>query len=59
MNNKNQEKSITNLRSDLDTKKLHYDLKLAEIQEKLEMVTRERDVRLSIVTLHLLKLKLY
>ena len=59
MNNKNQEKSITNLRSDLDTPKLHYDLKLAEIQEKLEMVTRERDVRLSIVTLHLLKLKLY
>ena len=59
MNNRNQEKTITNLRSDLDTQKLHYDLKLAEIQEKLEMVTRERDVRLPIVTLHLLKLKLY
>ena len=59
MNNRNQEKNITNLRSDLETQKLHYDLKLAEMQEKLEMATRDRDVRLPIVTLPLLKLKLY
>ena len=59
VNNRNQEKTITNLRSDLDTQKLHYDLKLVEMQEKLEMATRDRDVSLPIVISHFLKLKLY
>lgn len=59
MDTRKLQESITNLSSDLESQKFQYKLKLAEMQEKPERATRDRDVRSSNVVSHSLKLKLY
>ena len=59
MKTRKLQKDLTNLSSDVERQKLQYELKLAEMQEKLEMATLDRDVRLPTAVSQSLKLKLY
>ena len=59
MDTRKLQESITNLSSDLESQKFQYKLKLAEMQEKPERATRDRDVRSTTVVSHSFKLKLY
>ena len=59
MKTRKLQKDLTNLSSDVERQKLQYELKLAEMQEKLEMATLDRDVRLPTAVSQPLKLKLY